>query len=223
MNLQDIFIQLSVGEFSQMRIGKQETGEINEANYLNVVSHINLGLNALFSRFNLREGVTELALVPGKYNYSLNLEDLLKVEKITLDSGYTLNLNDDFDMLSVKTPTMNSLVVPKAIVDKDNKLPFELKTDKLLIDYRAKHPKIDATEGTFDPLTVEVDIPSSHLNALLYFVASRVHNPIGMVNEFHAGNSYAAKYEQECQRLELLGLSVDIGEYRDGFYRNGWV
>ena len=69
----------------------------------------------------------------------------------------------------------------------------------------------------------EIELPYSHLEALLYFIASRVHNPIGMANEFHAGNSWAAKYEHECVRLEQLNLRVDQGEDNTNFCRNGWI
>ena len=68
-----------------------------------------------------------------------------------------------------------------------------------------------------------MELPDAYLEALLYFVASRINNPIGMTNEFHAGNSYAAKYEQECARLEMLNLEVDQGYQNTRLRAGGWV
>jgi len=68
-----------------------------------------------------------------------------------------------------------------------------------------------------------VQLPDSHLEALLFFVASRVNNPIGMTNEFNAGNSYAAKFEAACQALEEQGLQVDQDSQNTRLHRGGWV
>ena len=248
MNLQEVFEQLSVGEFSQMSIGSQEAGEINETNWNRVIPHINLGLTAIYTRFNLKEGRLLLDLLPDRSTYPLHSDyavsnlrsqmleryildtedapfedDLLKVEKVITEPGARLALNDGANPWSVLTPNMKTVVIPKAILEKNPDLPDDLKTDKLEIIYRANHRKIIIPLGYFNPEREELEIPESHLAALLYFVASRVHNPIGMVNEFHAGNSYAAKYEMECQRLENAGLAIDVGESNTRFESGGWV
>ena len=44
-----------------------------------------------------------------------------------------------------------------------------------------------------------------------------------MANEFHAGNSYYAKYEAECMRLENENLDTDQGGQYNRLYVNGWV
>ncbi len=66
-------------------------------------------------------------------------------------------------------------------------------------------------------------MPYSHLEPLLYYVASRINNPIGMANEFHAGNSYAAKYEKSCQELEMVNLRVDQGSQNTKLRQKGFV
>jgi hypothetical protein len=68
----------------------------------------------------------------------------------------------------------------------------------------------------------EVNLPVTHLEPLLYFVASRIMNPVGASGEFHEGNNYAAKYEQACQQLEMHGFSLNTQASRDQFERNGW-
>ena len=85
------------------------------------------------------------------------------------------------------------------------------------------HPKLVEVGGGINPETMELELPYSHLEALLYFVASRVHNPMGMANEFHAGNSWAAKYEAECMKLQQQNLEIDESNDSDRISRNGWV
>lgn len=94
----------------------------------------------------------------------------------------------------------------------------------LRVVYLADHPKIDITAAIdCDSSSYNIELPQTHLLALLYFIGSRVMNPIGMANEFHAGNSYAAKYEAECQRLELDGLQIDNDGSSTSFEEAGFV
>lgn len=98
-----------------------------------------------------------------------------------------------------------------------------VKDDFFTVMYRANHPKIDIKTVQYSPYNVNIELPETHLEALIYFVASRVHNPIGMTNEFHAGNSYFKKYEEECQKLEIFNYEIDnIGEHTR-FYDNGFI
>ena len=248
MKLIEVFNQLTYGELSQMSIGGIENGEINENNYYAILSHINLGLTALYKRFPLKEGRLTLALKQGRFTYPVTstyavnntksaelvryiedtstekfVDDIHKIESVFTDTGFELALNNEADMYSVRTPSATVLSVPPVIVANGADLPDEYKTSKLTVVYRANHPIIDQDAGSFDPSTYEVQLPYSHLEALLYFVASRINNPIGMVNEFHAGSSYAAKYEQACQQLEVSNMRVDQFSQPDRISRNGWV
>ena len=246
MKLSEIFSQLSYGEFSQLSIGSGSMGEISEANQARVVAHINLGLSSLYTRFLLKQRSVKLALQvdrlvypltrayaasndessePVKYLWDSSLDpflgDVLKIEEVKTAYGIEMPLNSR-GKLTLTTPTLNSLAFPQAIVEQSPELPEELKTTWVNVFYRASHPIIDPFVGTFDPEVYEVELPYSHLTALLYFVASRVHNPIGMINEFHSGNSYAAKYEAECQRLELTNIRIDEIDQESKLVRNGW-
>lgn len=99
-----------------------------------------------------------------------------------------------------------------------------LKTGTVQIVYRASHPKITKGLTLFDPTRIQVQLPESHFNALLLFVASRAHTPGGMQGEFNAGNNYAAKYEAECDQLNTAGLRVDQGGgLNQRFHARGWA
>lgn len=214
MNLVEIFDQLAFGELSNVYLGGGDPGEsgvVGESHFNRLTFHVNLGLTALHSRFLLKEGRLTLDLIPDQYEYQLaSNDDVIKVEKVLTLDGLELPLNDATSDYSVSTPTLTKLRIPEDIVDQSQFLPDWLSLTQLEVVYRANHPKI-IVGVDFDPSIVEVDLPETHLTALLYFIASRVNNPIGMTNEFHAGNSYAAKYEMACKELEFAGLQVDMG------------
>ena len=223
MKLQEIFDQLTHGELSQLSMGGGEAGVINETNYQRVLPHINLALTSLYKRFNLKEKRLAITLQREADTYQLNVEDILKIEKVLTDDEFELSLNREGDKYSCFTPTLTTLRLPKEIMAQGADLPDEYKTDGLTVVYRANHPKLVMKFGVLRSEATNVELPSSHLQALLYFVASRAHNPIGMTNEFNAGNNYYAKYEAECQELEAKGLQVDRGIDNNRLQRNGWV
>ena len=223
MKLQEIFDQLSYGELSQLSIGGNDQGVIDAGNYARVLGHISLGLTALYKRFALKESRLSFPLQKTVDTYSLDVVDLIKIEKVLTDDAFELSLNQNSDAYGCFTPALSVLRIPQIVLDQSAGLPDELKTTNLTVVYRANHPKLEVGVGVFDPTTKEVELPGSHLMALLYFVASRAHNPIGMVNEFNAGNTWFAKYEAECQRLTTENLQVDQGDTNYRLVRNGWV
>ncbi len=239
MTLAEIFNQLAYGELSQLSVVNSETGLLDSSKYPQFVSHVNLGLTALYKRFPLKEGRVTFSLEPGKVTYPITTtedvnfvvgvgeedftDDILKIERVYTDKGIELPLNDLADLYSCTTPSATVLRVPIGFVTSDADLPDEYITSTLTAVYRANHPLIKVTGSSFNPSRVNVELPMSHLEPLLLFVASRVNNPVGMTNEFHAGNSYAKKYEQACQQLEVTNLRVDKGSQNTGIYRGGWV
>ncbi len=240
MKLSEIFTQLSYGELSQVSIGGGSVGQIDDSNYEQILAHINLGLTALYKRFPLKENSFKLLIQEGKITYPLQskysisntastelvkyiedtgnpfLDDILKIERVYTDYGYELGLNDLEDPDSVRTPSANVLLVPTS-------LSSTLTDGKIEVVYRANHPIIKIGMSPFNPEMIELELPYTHLEPLLLFVASRVHNPIGMTNEFNSGNNYASKYELSCQQLEMVNLRVDQGSQINRLKQNGWV
>lgn len=248
MKLSEIFTQLTAGELSQLSIGGSADGKIAETSYPKIIPHVNLALTALYKRFPLKEGVLTINLQPGRTTYPLSIayavanrrsretvryikdsatepfiEDVLKIERVYADSGKEMGLNDESDPYACFTPTATTLRVPASVVLRASSLPDELKTNNLRVVYRANHPLIVMGLAGFDPERVDVELPYSHLEPLLYYIASRVHNPTGMTNEFHAGNNYQAKYENSCLELEMKNLRIDQGSQNTRLERAGWV
>lgn len=248
MKLAEIFSQLASAEFSQLGFLDQETRSIPEDYWNTMIDHTNLGLVALYKRFLVKESRFTIRLVEDRTDYYLKSrfavsnesstepikfieddpmapfkDDIGKVERVYTDSGTEMLLNDLNNVMSLHTPTLHTLRVPIDIVNRVSILPERYKTSTLQVNYRALPKKIVRGLGYFSPDRVEVELPEQYLQALLLFIASRAHNPIGMMNEFHSGNSYAQKYEMECQRLEGENIRVDQVGNSDRLYVNGWV
>ena len=249
MKLQDILGQLSTGEFSQMSFGGQGGGEFNESNYPNLVNHINLGLTTLYRRFKLKEERISVLIRPGQAMYPLQsiyavhnkrsretvryIEDseavpftdnIHKIYRVLTEFGVEMNLNDATDQYSCYTPNMTTLALPSELANQNPiSTPYWLRVNKVQVIYQANHPQIVIPLGLFDPTRVNIELPYSHLEALLYFVASRANNPIGMSNEFHAGNNYAAKFEAACQQLEAMGMEIDTAATNTKLRQKGFV
>ena len=210
MKLTEVFTQLAYGELSQLSMMANGPDKISDANQMALANHVNLGLTALYKRFKLKERRTTFPLQEGVDTYALELPDLLKIERVVCDLDYDLPLNKESDPYSVFTPILNYVRVPLSIVNQDADLPAELVTDNLTVVYRSNHPRIDLSLGYVDADATELELPTSHLEALLLFVAMRTNQPLGVGQyEGIAGNSYRAKYEAECQRLEQQNVEID--------------
>lgn len=200
MTLQDIFDQLAFGELSQVFMG--EGGEaingIPEAERPRLLAHVELGLSALYQRFTIKENSLTVVQEADKNTYLLTAPDLIKVTRVTDPKNKELTLNVVGDPDALRTPTYKTLVIPKPVAG-----------EPLTVVYRAQHPAMDKITAAAYPAGQEIELPPVYLNALLLFIASRVHNPIGITAEFHDGNNYAAKYEHECMLLTLSNNELD--------------
>lgn len=248
MKLSKIFELLTQGELSQVFVGGTESGQILEKSYRSMGNNVFLGLTALYKRFNLKFNTLEVQLMPGIYTYPLLQKfavndqyskepvrfildspvdkfkgDILKVWGVQTDKGNGLVMNDYMDGLAVETPSLNVIRMPMAIVDKERDLNDYYKTDRVRVTYVANHKQFVPDVGYFDPQLTEIELPDSHVQALLYYIASRVNNPIGMAAEFNAGNNWAARYEAECNLLEARGNQVDRAGKIDVIRRGGWA
>lgn len=248
MKLQEVFDQLTHGELSQLSIGGNEAGVISPANYNRLVPHVNLGLTALYKRFPLKEGRLILELQSGRTTYPIHSnyavssktskevvryikdttatafkDDIHKIERVYTSLGHEFGLNDEADPYGMFTPSAAVLRVPADVAAQVIGLPDELKSPRVELVYRANHPLIIADGADLEPDSIELELPYSHLEPLLFYIASRVHTPTGMTNETNMGNTYFAKYEASCQQLEMTNLRVDQGGQADRLSRNGWV
>lgn len=242
MLLSEVFYQLTYGELVQINLGGASEAGITKENYHRMLAHVNMGLTELHKRFLIKEGTLKIARQVGLDTYVLSkkyaignresqepvkyiqdsvaqpfLDTVLKVERVYGLDGLELELNtggDRYDPLSqvIRSPSFNTLIVPSAV-----------EGSELTVVYRANHPIIVREDNSFDPTEVDIDLPYSYMEPLLLYIASRVFNPIGLNQQFHDGNNYAAKFEASCLMIQNQGLQNEAGEVVDRNSRNGWV
>lgn len=236
INLQQIFNDLTYGEFSQIAIGGGAAGEIAENDYPRVVSFVNMALTALHRRFLLRKGSLSLqqdvdttvyylrdtyavtnatSVVPHKYILDTAAKpfnnNLFKVEQIFGLEGVQYELNDTTIAVPILNPRFDVLEMTVEI------------PEILLITYRENHPKILMT-GTFNPSLVQVDIPEFVYEALLNHIAARLFAPIsGGEGAVSLNAVFNSRYELECVKIKEEGLSLDNYYECNAFDFGGWV
>jgi hypothetical protein len=223
MNLQEVFDQLTSGELSQLSIGGGEAGTVPESAYSAIARNVQLGLTSLYKRFNLKEKRSTATLILGQESYPMVMTDLLKIERVLTDAGLDLPLNDSANVDSCFTPNSSLLTVPAHIVAQANDLEDWLKTGSLTLVYRANHPKMDMAVAAVTPSAVELELPDAYLQALLLFVASRMHSPLGNTGNHHAGNNYFTRYLNECLSLETEGVPIDKTGQTNRLQNKGFV
>lgn len=236
--LMDIYDHLTHGELVQVYTGQErdDFGCLSEDTLYRLWSSVQLGLTALHKRFLLREGSLILAydgsrntfVIDKKYaqsntesaepvKYILDTtspfqDDLLRIEQVFNPEDIEQLLNVEGNADSFQTTDYRTLKVP---------LLYEGET--LRVNYRANHPAVDKNTAQSSPSSVTIELPPSHLEPLLYFVAARVTTPIGMVADHHEGNSYLRKYENACRQLEDWNYQTDLSRDSTRLERNGWV
>lgn len=235
MTLDDIYMQLAGAELRNVVLGTgamdKINGEIPRANYEKILPMVKLGLTELHKRFLLRDSEFTLTLVPGKVSYLLAkayamsnadavspyindtadplTDNLMRVERIygILDrKEYRIPFNRAENPESIRTSLFNNILVPE-----DPKVaPWVAETTALRIVYRADHPEINISRANAAPGRIPIYLPTTHLEALIYHIASRAINPNGIIGEaFHEGNNYAAKFEAAVVILKQMSFEIE--------------
>ena len=250
MTLEDIYNQLSYGELRMLFLGGTDIDNPNKGgmpieSFLQMLGSIQLGLTELHKRFALREGYFNLIMMPNVRTFSLtsdfaisasssnpvryiddtempftdNLHKVIRCYGMKNEKKIELPLNEISNHAALRTPSYNQLTVPI-----DPKVaPWLLETRVIDVVYRANHPEINKYIANDAPLITPIYLPESHLEALLYYVASRVFNPIGMIPDaVHEGNNYMQKFEQSCARLKMDNYEIDQDAVNDKLSHRGF-
>lgn len=249
MYLSKLFKQLATGELSQVAIS--ENGSIQEDSYDAIITHLNIGLTKLYTRFPLLEKevviqqfehITQYRLsskyaVSNEdstevYKYIIDstdnpfMDDVLRVEQVFDEEGNYIKLNDEYtDGRVFFTPAYDLLQIP---------MPEE--NNAVFVTYRADHPEVvledqevtttipgywDSNDGeefwvdpvttveivAADPSTVEISIPPYLEEALLSFIASRVHSTRSSDGAQSESSKYYGKYNAICNDIEVKNMT----------------
>lgn len=240
MLLNRVISQIQYGELSQIILGDSSGLGLTTAQFPAVFNYINLGLTDLHTRFPLRTETLKLQQSPNITHYYLRKkyaesnttstepvkyildankpfnDEILKIDKIT-DLGVTdpnkvsvYPINDTGSWYNVNMPMMDMLVPP-----------FPDTGSILEIQYRAAHPHVNM--DTYDAETTEIDLPVSHIQALISYIAAKAYTPMGIVEAKNESSMYWGRYEAECARLNNLGFTVTSNDTYDRLHDNGWV
>lgn len=233
LTLQELFTDLSHGELSNLHMGAEGSGAIEETKQPKIVLYTNEGLLKLHSRFCLIEKDLNLELVghitnyhflrkfaesnrdpKQKYLYIKDLlcepfiEDVIRVLTVYNKMGDLLPLNDTANACSVFTPQPQILQVPNPIQGMS-----------LSIGYQARHPKI-----TGEDLEQRIELPDTLHVALTSYIAYNVYCTISTAEATAKAQEHLLKYETTCQEVEDKDLvSTSSSSTNVRFRKNGWI
>jgi hypothetical protein len=210
MFLADIFQYLSRGELSQFAVGTENSGRVSEDDYEQLITHINLGLNNLFSRLPIKQDQATVTQIAGQTLYTIT-GNILKIEEVYGETGIQYPLNDTSLDNSLFTPSSNTLQVPTPVDGA-----------QLAVIYRAKHATIPAKRG-IDPKSIVIDMPDILIEPLLAYVVSRVMQSRGTAESISEANAYMQKYEMLLQQAQISGLFTSDMPTNTKLRDNGWV
>lgn len=235
MQLGYILQNLTYGELKQVGVGGHDDGAIQPENYKEVIGHINLAMQNLYSRFPLDEKEFLLKTVLGKTIYQLtpnnaisqNLDgfildtvtepftgDILRIHSVFNEVGCEVPLNDMGDANSFYLPSYDKVQIPRA-----------QSVATFAFIYRANPEVVTVPEVVTDlDLTQEVRLPQVLLEALLVYISYRIYK--GQGGEQGTGLAQAAKqhYERLCLEVEtgnLLNNASNNANLKPEL--NGWV
>ena len=195
MRLSDIFDALGSGELANLHLVENNT--IIPDKLPIVLNAINLALTDLHTKFLLKRELVKINIEPTIETYKITNGDFIEV------------LNSDMNGIQYSLLNPNTLYV---------------KADKptvITVEYKASHRKLTEEDILEDS---EVDLPLSYLNALLYFIGSRMY--VSVVNQLdgdlNESARYASMYQAEILTLTNQGIDVDHLNNNDWFYERGF-
>lgn len=222
MKLSVIMAQLESGELNNLSCVDQETKKVKPSAYKTIVEMVNSGVIDLHGRFPMKMGYLDVPLSLTQETYSLPVIEpgiqrkLMRIQEIHDQCGHPIGMNDHTNRRSVYTTDSFTLHVPSQLRTHEH-------VTSLRVSYRRMpKPLPTCDDGFYDFECMEVDLDYPYMLALCYFIASRLHGPVGLQDSTHSINSYVSLYNAECNRLEEANLSQDSIAVNDRPRKNGW-
>lgn len=204
MKLSNVFKALGSAELANLNL--VENGYIKPEKMCQVLQAVNLGLIDLYTRFLLKKKIHKETLAIGEYQLNIADKDLIEVLKV-FNNGHELNHYGGYSLMAYNALCMNINTTHP---------------NEVLVQYKAKHPELTNDDIVND---VEIELPPSHLKALLYFIASRqfVSIPNQLDGDLNEGMRYTNLYIQEITMLKDEGIDTDGLDEDRQFYQRGFV
>lgn len=239
MLLQDFFDQLTYGELAQVSIGGIEQEGVVDEVIPNVVSHINLGLLKLSKRFSLKTETITLQEYDTINTYKLHTDYAVTdggvepIRYIEDSAEYPFKNNvikieyieDVTDSENITEVPFNVLSDAESIRSRDYRtfyVPDVTSPRTLNVTYRAEPDALDPDTTT--PETDEIAISPVLTEALLYFVASRIHaNRPTIDGQENTSLKYMQMYEAEVAGIDNEDLLAEADFDNTKLDDNGWL
>lgn len=206
MNTQDVINALMAVELSNTPYIDKETMNVKPERLPSLINSINLGLIQLYTRFLLKKEYETLLTYEDINHYTFNPENLIEILHIYNSLGEEQNTDGSSGIVKVSLKHLYFIN------------PTD---DSYMIQYRARHPKIYPDESE-----VELELPDIYLNALIYFVASRIFTSTTTSLDSNGNaqiTNYTRLFEQECQRLLSQGVDINEDLPTNLFHQRGFV
>lgn len=218
MKLSDFFQDIALNELQGSSVVELTGYSINREQLPKVIQAINQSLEHFFSVFPLKQSQVIIKLQDGISRYYLDsdyamsnhsnllpkyimdtehepfTDDVLHIQSITTDTGYSLPMNDLFNSIGVMIPEYNCIQISDGVRQHKH----------LVVTYKAKHPRIPLDTPYDNKLTI--NIPASFNGALQAYVASTVYNSLGGADYAQLGQFYYAKFKTLTEELKLHGI-----------------
>lgn len=206
MKLSYIFEMLASGELGNLHLVEEDKLSIKPDKALIIVRNINAALNDLHTRFTLKKNTVDIPIIVGEDTYEIVADDFIELLDVYED-GLPMTAGKHYVLLS-----------PNRIKFKD-KLGI---LSVISVEYKAKHRVLSEVDITMDS---EVSLPDSYLNALMYFIASRLYTSVvnRLDGDLNEGAAYMSKYLAEVALLADQGIDVDEFIPMDNFNSRGFV
>jgi len=236
--LKDVFTLLATGEFSNIALKKDRVGALDESEYNKVIGHLNLALVELYKRFKFKEGEVTLHTFTDVPIYYIRPDRMVPLNYISEtryieqppDNDGNLNIIEIkaiHDELGNEVTMNNRYLTPYVKQQAFDVLKFfGLTSDQIFyITYQA-HPSPIILDDDFDLNVYAIDASNIILEAVLYYIAARVYQPMGANNSTaNADKSsiYQNQYELACQKIEQFGLDIQTDDEPDTYEKDGWA
>lgn len=206
MKLSYIFEMLASGELGNLHLVEEDKLSIKPDKALIIVRNINAGLNDLHTRFTIKKNIVDIPIIVGEDTYEIATDDFIEILDIYQDG------------LPMVAGTQYTLLSPSRIKFKD-KLGI---LSTISVEYKAKHRVLSEVDITMDS---EVSLPDSYLNALMYFIASRLYTSAvnRLDGDLNEGTTYMSKFLTEVGLLTNQGIDVDEFIPMNNFNSRGFV
>lgn len=224
LTVEKLFRDLSFGELSNLSLGSDGTGTIDESQYPKLIQYTNEAMRRLHGKFLLKENdilveqkahitnyhlrtkYAESAGAEVPYRYIKDLpgepftDDVVKVIAVYRADGYRYPLNDAGQMDSLFTPSPTILQVPK---------PYEGLA--MSVHYQAYHtPLADGQDGrgvtSQQILDQWIELTPMLHGALQSYVAGKVFSHMGGQENMLKSQEHMANYEAICAEVMMNDL-----------------